>query len=388
MGFYVRKSVKAGPFRFNLSKSGLGVSAGIPGFRVGSGPRGNYIHAGRGGVYYRASLGKKRRSGMRPSSVSESPTAVFVPSDGVLLHDATGVSAERLIPTGPGDLVEQLNSAARAHRFSLWLALLLLIILLAQPTVGALLLVPGVPAVAWLWLHDRARRSVVAFYDVNDDVERWFENVVDRLEGLAASNKVWRVNAAGRVQTTYQYKVNSGATAIVSRGDAAVTFDPPASLKTNIKVPTISSGKQSISFLPDRVLVRHGRNYSDATYARLQSAAYAHRFIEDGRVPRDAELVDTTWQYVNVKGGPDRRYKNNRQLPVLLYGRLELATGGGLFWALDTSRHDVVEPVSSVLEAAPVALTNVGEAAADSPGLPPAPAVTDRLPPAPAVTDG
>jgi hypothetical protein len=53
MGVYVRKSVRAGPFRFNLSKSGVGVSAGFPGFRVGTGPRGNYVRAGKGGIYYR-----------------------------------------------------------------------------------------------------------------------------------------------------------------------------------------------------------------------------------------------------------------------------------------------------------------------------------------------
>jgi hypothetical protein len=35
-------------------KSGLGVSAGVPGFRVGTGPRGNYVHMGRHGVYCRA----------------------------------------------------------------------------------------------------------------------------------------------------------------------------------------------------------------------------------------------------------------------------------------------------------------------------------------------
>ena len=50
MGFYIRKSINAGPFRFNLSQSGLGVSAGIPGFRVGTGPRGNYVHMGRDGI--------------------------------------------------------------------------------------------------------------------------------------------------------------------------------------------------------------------------------------------------------------------------------------------------------------------------------------------------
>ena len=52
MGFYVRKSVRVGPFRFNLSKSGIGVSTGVPGFRVGTGPRGTYVHLGRGGLYF------------------------------------------------------------------------------------------------------------------------------------------------------------------------------------------------------------------------------------------------------------------------------------------------------------------------------------------------
>src|SRR5260221_8770091 len=71
MGFYLRKSISVGPLRFNLSKSGVGVSAGIRGLRIGSGPRGNYVHMGRHGVYYRASL---------PSHQSSSPPAVGQPA--------------------------------------------------------------------------------------------------------------------------------------------------------------------------------------------------------------------------------------------------------------------------------------------------------------------
>lgn len=56
MGFYLRKSFRAGPLRINLSKSGLGLSAGVTGARVGIGPRGTYVHAGRGGLYYRQNL--------------------------------------------------------------------------------------------------------------------------------------------------------------------------------------------------------------------------------------------------------------------------------------------------------------------------------------------
>jgi hypothetical protein len=57
MAFYIRKSFKLGPLRFNLSKSGVGVSAGIKGARVGVDARGKkYIHLGRGGIYYRQTL--------------------------------------------------------------------------------------------------------------------------------------------------------------------------------------------------------------------------------------------------------------------------------------------------------------------------------------------
>jgi hypothetical protein len=40
MGFYYRKSVSLGPFRVNVSKSGLGYSVGGRGFRTGISARG------------------------------------------------------------------------------------------------------------------------------------------------------------------------------------------------------------------------------------------------------------------------------------------------------------------------------------------------------------
>jgi hypothetical protein len=56
MGWYLRKSLKLGPLRFNLSKSGVGTSIGVKGLRVGTGPKGAYLHGGRGGLYFRERL--------------------------------------------------------------------------------------------------------------------------------------------------------------------------------------------------------------------------------------------------------------------------------------------------------------------------------------------
>ncbi len=40
MGFRIRKSINVGPFRINLSKTGIGYSVGGPGFRTGVGADG------------------------------------------------------------------------------------------------------------------------------------------------------------------------------------------------------------------------------------------------------------------------------------------------------------------------------------------------------------
>ena len=45
MGFFYRKSVNFGPFRVNLSKSGVGYSVGGRGFRVGTSARGRRYSA-------------------------------------------------------------------------------------------------------------------------------------------------------------------------------------------------------------------------------------------------------------------------------------------------------------------------------------------------------
>ena len=205
MSFYLRKSIKAGPFRYNLSKSGVGVSVGVPGFRVGTGPRGNYIRAGKGGVYYRATIGGSRRQpahpAARPSYVPpQEPIGGSVP-----MEDITGVSASELVPTGADDLVSQLNDAGRRMPLA-WVALLGVVVLsIAVQGVGAIaLLILGVPLVVWLHQRDSARRSVVAFYDVEDEHARWFTELVETFEELIEMSNAWRVmpQVACRVPTS------------------------------------------------------------------------------------------------------------------------------------------------------------------------------------------
>lgn len=112
MGFYLRKSLSVGPFRFNLSNSGIGVSTGIKGFRIGTGPRGNYIHMGRGGLYFRASL---------PAGAvhhTQRPLPELVPTDEPTLEEIESGSTSQMVDSSSAALLAEINSKAKKIR--LW----------------------------------------------------------------------------------------------------------------------------------------------------------------------------------------------------------------------------------------------------------------------------
>jgi hypothetical protein len=53
MGFYMRRSLRLGPLRSNLSRHGVGYSVGVRGARIGRSTQGRpYVQAGRAGLYY------------------------------------------------------------------------------------------------------------------------------------------------------------------------------------------------------------------------------------------------------------------------------------------------------------------------------------------------
>lgn len=75
MGFFLRKSIKLGPLRVNLSKSGLGASFGVKGLRTGLDAKGRgYVAGGRGGLYFRE-YAKPPEAGQEGSAPEIPPTS-------------------------------------------------------------------------------------------------------------------------------------------------------------------------------------------------------------------------------------------------------------------------------------------------------------------------
>src|SRR5438034_710431 len=79
MGWSFRKSFKIAPgIRLNLSKRGAGLSGGVKGLRIGFGPRGTQVSAGRGGLYYRKQLSGAPGGGASRGRFSSFAVMIFV----------------------------------------------------------------------------------------------------------------------------------------------------------------------------------------------------------------------------------------------------------------------------------------------------------------------
>ncbi|MFH1497635.1 MAG: DUF4236 domain-containing protein [Verrucomicrobiota bacterium] len=379
MAFYIRKSLRFGPLRFNLSKSGVGVSAGVKGFRLGSGPRGNYVHMGRGGLYYRASLSSPARSshGGSPASLPaprgvEPPT--LSPAGDVAMREIDSDSAARIVDSSSQTLVQELrekHKKIRLSRVGLVVGFLFTVFGLAAPREGfglpLFLLSVGLYVV--LRVYDARRKTTVIFYDLADESADLFRGLHEAFTYLEKAKKLWHIPSEGKVRDA---KYHAGANTLVTRNVISVGFGNPPFVKTNIPTPSLRVGAQTLYFFPDRILIFDAKDIGGLAYDSLSIDVATTHFIEQQGVPRDARTVGQTWRYVNKKGGPDRRFANNPTIPIAEYEDVRLTSRSGLNEALQVSRvgsfakiGEAVRRIDNYLRA-----ESVGTSTATPPALP------------------
>jgi hypothetical protein len=375
MPFYLRKAISAGPFRFNLSKSGVGLSVGVRGLRFGIGPRGHYIHGGRGGLYYRASLG---RAGQKirqpphpqqggagpptslPPSVSQEPSVEMVEVDS---GDVLSMRDARF-----GELLDEINSKQKQIAYATILAVGVgavgLAILYAVRSgvldlgsqidlgnqVGVVVLLLALPAWAiGRWVDSYKRRSVL-FYDLDKDAAKAYEDTTKAFDEMMSCTGKWHIEARGAIDDLTTWKRNAGATGLVRRKSTSLAYATPKVIASNITPPSAQFGRQSIYFFPDAAFVIEGKQVGAISYNNIGIHGEDSAFIEQDTVPGDAKVISHTWKYPNKSGGPDRRFSNNFQIPVCLYELAQFSSGSGLNELLQFSRTGVVTPFANAIK--------------------------------------
>jgi hypothetical protein len=140
---------------------------------------------------------------------------------------------------------------------------------------------------------------------------------------------------------------------LVNRKAASLAYSLPRVLRSNVTPPAIALGGMAFFFLPDVILVKRGGRFGTVGYNDLEIHTQTSRFIEDGTPVADAQIVGHAWKHPNKGGGPDRRFRDNRQLPVCLYDAMHLSSSSGLNELMEFSRTGLVQLFSAALHDLP-----------------------------------
>jgi uncharacterized protein DUF4236 len=337
VGFRFRKSLRIVPgIRLNLSKSGPSLSLGGKGFHYNIGAKGSRVTVGVPGTGLSWSQ-YTSHSKPRPAQFERDSAPVLplvqsqFPAEPVLTPIASD-PADKLNTLSTSELAPILDKAHRRWRFAPLVLVLCLCTFLGAfifnngTLIGltALYTTIVVPIAVYL---DRYRRSVKIKYKLEGIAEKVSAAIADSFSDLANCTFVWRVSARGH---TTDWKRNAGATTLTQRNKILLRESRPSCSRGSVRFPAIKLGKEEIFFLPDAILVADANSVAALNYKDFTLSASKTRFIESESVPRDATVIGETWQYVSKNGGPDRRFKFNRRLPVCLYGEMRIESSTGL----------------------------------------------------------
>jgi hypothetical protein len=343
MGFYLRKALGFGPVRVNVSKSGLGFSIGVKGARIGVTPAGQaYLQAGRGGIYFRQSLTHPpERGDVAPSpapAAGDRPVQIIESADAAQLSDST-----------QAELVKELQRVRRRVPrvvvvvcATLALAAVAIALGTSQtvtlPTAGWIALALALASVVGVrraYQRDKRDGTVRLTFDVAPEIDERGTALRSALKELVSCQRLWCVESR---QSTSDWKRNAGVSTLVKRRAVTASDELPRGVVCDTAVTSLPAGRQTLYFFPFGLVAYDSTGIGVIPYDRLKVESGIVAFTEDSDPPSDARVIGQTWRFVNKSGGPDRRFNNNRQLPIAEYGVLSLTSETGLNELFHTSR--------------------------------------------------
>ena len=345
MGLRFRKSLNLGKhFRINVSKSGIGFSYGIKGYRhtkLANGRSRNTFSIPNTGISYVSD--SKSHHHKSQSKGHGIPVRSNNQSMNENITITNGIGTERTIESAEinsfqdaeySDIVSYLKRAILYDRISTVLILLGFLFIVnvhkSSRIIGAICLISGI----LLKIYVIVTSSNCFDYDLDETATQNYEIMTNALLSLNSCQMIWQVLSTTEVTNQ---KVHAGASNLIKRKPVRFSQYVPFYLKSNVKPVSIRLKNETLYFMLGFVYIIRGFNVGMIPYKDFKYSYGKTKFIESAQVPSDAHVLKQTWKYVNANGTPDKRYKNNVRMTECEYGVIKFSSASGLNVILYTS---------------------------------------------------
>lgn len=359
-----RKKAKLFPGVYlNFSKSGISTTIEVPGASINIGSKGAYLNTGipGTGIYnrQRIDIETEDRTPEPTPTPTEQPFNIPIPVDAKKIKSQ---KAEATTSKGLGELkktliacygerrllVDEIKSQKRKLGWAIFLLDLSYIII-----VGFF--------VKWfkenrneakeylLNLEDQLKNCYINLdLKIYPELEKKYENLRSSFKQLSQCNKIWDITSVASVD---RYTTRSAASTSITREQVKFGFRELDILRSKYNAMYLQNANGGdMFFYPAFIAIVEGKNFGLVDVRDIEFDCVAHRFVEEERVPSDAKIVDRTWAKVNKNGSPDRRFKDNYEIPICKYGELEMKSNTGLYEAYTFSNYQAFEDFANKLD--------------------------------------
>lgn len=340
MGLRYRKSVNMGPFRVNFSKTGIGCSVGVPGFRytitADGRERKTFSIPGTGLSYVEESGKKSRQANSQQQAVANGN---FEEIHNGRIEDLSSVEYKQFIEECQA-WMSSWNLSKKILIWSLVAMLLLLIMGVFRISIFTGIIIEAFPlAVAGYAIHlmntlKNNKVEVAYSFEVTPNP---YTDLQQLFEGTKRSERLWSTKS---ITHNIKSREHAGATQTVDLKNSTLRVKQPIFLNTNINCYCLDLPYEDLYILPDKVIFVRKAQVGAVNISSINMSCNYSDFRWYDAVPSDTVVTGYSWQYVNKNGSPDKRYKDNRQVPICKFGYMEITSPEGINIMLYTSNYD------------------------------------------------
>jgi hypothetical protein len=348
----------------NFSKSGISTTIGVRGASVNFTKDGTYLNTGipGTGIYDRQKIGGGRK--LQPNAPALTPTA---PTEYVSNEEIGAIRTEEAESTTTSDLQELKKTLLECYderatlrkeiskaKTDLLFAIILQVI--------SYVLIFGF-FIKWFKQnktekHEYADDLVTQLeqchinidMDIAPEIEAKYKTLLDAYKTLITSDRIWDITSS---VSTDRAQTRSAASTTVTRRLVKYDFGNIDIIKSKFDALHFENANGGDLYIyPAFVAIVDGhKKFGLVDMRELYFGFHGQRFLEEEKVPNDAAVVDHTWAKVNKNGSPDKRFKDNYQIPICQYGEIELTSSTGLNEAYQISSYSNTEKFASAMEA-------------------------------------
>ena len=190
---------------------------------------------------------------------------------------------------------------------------------------------------------EELKNSIIEIHSPSsENIQSSFKTLVNCFRALSQSEFIWDITTS---QLIDRVKTRSYASNSIDRKRVNIFFSKVDMIKIEEDALHFQNANGGDIYIYPTliIIVDSNKEFALLDYKDVQLEYRNSQFVEEEKFPSDSKQIGTTWAKVNKDGSRDRRFSNNYQIPIAVYGQLRWRSSKGFNEVYQFSNSDEAE---------------------------------------------